>query len=123
MILTDSCVLIEYLKENPLIQKKINDIPTENIVVNSIILMELFSGARNKRELNSIKIRLNKFQLLEINQSVMDETVSLLEEYHLSHGLKIPDAIIAATARYHDIPLYTFNLRDFKFIPDITFFD
>lgn len=31
--------------------------------------------------------------------------------------IKIPDAIIAVTAKFHGIPLYTFNKKDFKFIP------
>nr|MDQ2686882.1 PIN domain-containing protein [Armatimonadota bacterium] len=36
--------------------------------------------------------------------------------YRLSHGLLIPDALIAATALVHDIPLLTKNQRDFRFI-------
>ncbi len=38
---------------------------------------------------------------------------------HLSHGLLIPDAIIEATAIIHQIPLFTYNLKDFRFMPDI----
>lgn len=90
MILTDTCVLVEYLRENPDITKIINDTGAEKIVLNSIIVMELISGARNKVELNSIKKRLNKFQVMDINQSIMDDASSLLEDYYLSHGLKIP---------------------------------
>jgi tRNA(fMet)-specific endonuclease VapC len=119
MILTDTCVLIEYLKEYPEVKKEFNGIGFENIMLNSIIVMEVIVGARNKVELNSIKKRLNKFHVLEINQSVMDDAGSLLETYCLSHGLKIPDAVIAATARYYDIPLYTFNQKDFRYIPNI----
>jgi predicted nucleic acid-binding protein len=92
---------------------------TNNIALNSIIVMEMLAGARNKIELNSIKKRLNKFQILEINQAIMDDACSLMENFSLSHGLKIPDAIIAATARFHDIPLYTLNNKDFRFIPGI----
>lgn len=123
MILTDTCVLIEYFKENPEVEKEINYIGSGSIMLNTIIVMELIVGARNKVELNSIKKRLNKFQVLEINQSVMDDAGSLLETFCLSHGLKIPDAVIAATARYYDIPLYTFNEKDFRFIPGIKLYN
>ena len=52
----------------------------------------------------------------------MDDAGFLMENYYLSHGLKIPDAIIAATSRYHGVSLFTFNKKDFRFIPDIKFF-
>ena len=123
MILTDTCVLIEYFRENPGVTRIIKNIGTDNIVLNTIIVMELISGARDKIELNSIKKRLNKFQIVEINQSVLDDANTLMEEYHLSHGLKIPDAIIAATAKFHDISFYTFNKKDFKFVPDIKLYE
>ena len=123
MILSDTCVLIENFRENPEITRIIKDIGPDNIVLNTIIVMELISGARNKIELNSIKKRLNKFQIVEINQSVLDDANSLMEEYHLSHGLKIPDAIIAATAKFHGIPLYTFNKKDFNFVPGIKLYE
>ena len=40
-------------------------------------------------------------------------------KYSLSHKLSIPDAIIASTAIYYEIELYTLNIKDFKFIKDI----
>ena len=43
----------------------------------------------------------------------------LIEQFAKSHGLLIPDAIIAATAIIHEIPLYTENIKDFKFIPNL----
>jgi predicted nucleic acid-binding protein len=72
MILSDTCVLIENFRENPEVTRIIKDIGTDNIVLNTIIVMELISGARNKIELNSIKKRLNKFQIVEINQLTLE---------------------------------------------------
>ena len=39
--------------------------------------------------------------------------------YSLSHKLSIPDALIAATALNYDIELYTYNIKDFRFIDGI----
>jgi predicted nucleic acid-binding protein len=39
-----------------------------------------------------------------------------METYKLSHGIEIPDALIAATALYKNYELYTYNIKDYKFI-------
>jgi len=45
--------------------------------------------------------------------------VELIESFKLSHSLQIPDAIIGATAIFYNIPLYTYNIKDFNFMPNI----
>ena len=37
--------------------------------------------------------------------------------------LKMPDAIIAATALVHDLTLWTHNMADFKNVPNLQLFD
>lgn len=39
--------------------------------------------------------------------------------FKLNHGLQIPDEIIGATAIVYNIPLYTYNIKDFSFMPNI----
>ncbi|MEY4904394.1 MAG: hypothetical protein RLZZ292_2209 [Bacteroidota bacterium] len=43
--------------------------------------------------------------------------------YSVTHGLQIPDALIAATAISNQLLLFTENKQDFKFIPEIKFFN
>ena len=43
---------------------------------------------------------------------------NLIFKYAKSHNLTIPDALIAATAK-RNIPLFTLNLKDFKYIDEI----
>ena len=43
-----------------------------------------------------------------------------MDSFFLSHGLVIPDALIAATALEHGLALYTRNVRDFQMIPSLT---
>jgi hypothetical protein len=40
----------------------------------------------------------------------------MIESYSKSHGLQIPDAIIAATALSLEAKLFTLNLKDFRYI-------
>ena len=48
--------------------------------------------------------------------------VKLVEKFCLSHKLTLPDAFIAATTIYHNVELYTLNIKDFIFIPGIKLF-
>ncbi|MCP4156355.1 MAG: type II toxin-antitoxin system VapC family toxin [bacterium] len=54
MILTDTCVIIEYVKNNPIVALTFRETGKREFVLNSIIVMELLAGARNKVELNSL---------------------------------------------------------------------
>jgi len=57
--------------------------------------------------------------LLDLQQVIFDLATQLIRNYRLSHGLALPDAVIGATAIYYQIPLYTYNQKDFRFLPEI----
>jgi predicted nucleic acid-binding protein len=84
--------------------------------------MELIQGSRDKIELKKIEKFLEKLQIIEVNQRISKKSLELMKEYSLSHGLLIPDAIIAASAIIKNFPLWTFNRKDFKFIDDLVLF-
>ncbi len=42
-----------------------------------------------------------------------------MRQYRLSHNLALPDAVIGATAIFYQMPLFTYNRKDFKFLPNI----
>jgi hypothetical protein len=90
------------------------------LMVSTVTVMELIVGCRNKSELRSVRRLLQRFEVGMIDERVSAEAVSLLEQYRLSHGLLIPDALIAATARVRNIPLATKNQRDYRFIEGLT---
>ena len=116
MILCDTNVIIEVLKGDQGIIKRIENIGLENIAISSITVMELYFGALNKRELNKIKKHLEALNIVHFDSDISEVAVSMVERYSKSHGLQIPDAIIATTALSMDIKLYTLNLKDFRYI-------
>lgn len=122
MILTDTDVFIEALKNNPNAIGPLREIGFENIALSAVTLMELYFGARNKRELGKIKSRLSTLHILQIDENISKTATQLVEEYAKSHGLQIPDALIAATAMCHRLDLLTFNVKDFKFIDGISLY-
>ena len=86
------------------------------LVISSITQMELLIGCRNKAEQRQLEQFLRPFPIVPLSEVIADEAVDLLRRYRLSHGLLMPDALIAATARVNGIPLATMNQRDYRFI-------
>jgi len=116
MILCDTNVIIETLKGDEKTIKIMESIGLENIAISSVTVMELYFGALNKRELNKIKKHLKALNIVHFDNDVSELAVSMIESYSKSHGLQIPDAIIAATALSLEIKLFTLNLKDFRYI-------
>ena len=90
-----------------------------SLSVSAVTQMELIVGCRNKVELHDLAIFLRRFQLMKITDQISDQAVGLLQQYRLSHGLLIADALIAATALEHRQPFITKNQRDFRFIANL----
>ena len=119
MLLCDTNIFIEVYRRNVAICAELEKIGHENIAISDITRGELFYGAINKAELKLINNDLSKVSVLHINEEISDMAVNLVETYCLSHKLDIEDALIAATAIYYHIELFTLNIKDFKFIPNV----
>ena len=117
MIFLDTCVLIDYSKE------KINIDLSKDFCISSIVKLEFKAGVLNKRELKKINRILSQVQLLDMDQSILNLSDILIEKYALSHGMGIYDAIIAATCLIYDLPLWTYNRKDFKYIEALQLID
>lgn len=118
-VLCDTNILIEYYKANENILQSLRQIGVNNIAVSVIVEAELFYGAKDKRELNLIKRHLSLCYCYPIDERVSLLFSELMQQYALSHRASIPDMLIAATAIIYDVPLFTLNLKDFQFIPQI----
>ncbi len=89
---------------------------TSKLAVSVVTQMELTVGCRNKTEQRELATFLGRFQILSITSEISDSAIQLLQQYNLSHGLLIADALIAATALTYSEPFATKNQRDFRFI-------
>lgn len=94
-------------------------ITLDRIVLSAITKMELMLGAANKHELMKIDEKLHRFNIALINNDITLKAFVLLHNHHLSHGLAIPDCIIAATAIVTDLELFTYNTKGFKFFKEL----
>ena len=117
IVFIDSCIAIDLLKGVRDIKKKISQIQMP--CINFIVEMELFQGAKDKHELKKIEKELNSFERLNFHNEIAKLSTQLIKVYALSHNLQIADSIIAATCLVYNVPLFTHNIRDFRFIPNL----
>jgi hypothetical protein len=116
IILLDTSIFIEILRNNTTIINHCDKIGDSYIAFNPIVRAELYAGAGNKAGLLFIKRLLTRFNHYRIDNQASKKFEELITTYTLSHGIGIPDALIAATAIANGLELYTLNIQDFDFI-------
>ncbi|MCP4149431.1 MAG: type II toxin-antitoxin system VapC family toxin [bacterium] len=120
IVLLDSCIVIDFIKDSGNIKSQISKI--QNPCINFIVEMELMIGALNKPELSQIRKHLLAFKLLDFHNEIALLSTKLINKYGLSHSIQIADSIIAATSLVYGIPLFTYNTKDFRFIPGLVLY-
>jgi predicted nucleic acid-binding protein len=123
MVLCDTNIIIHVVNQHEPTIAAVNSIGRSNIALPSVVVMELYRGMSNKTELLQMRRRLGFYDVIHINENISAQAVYLLEQFRLSHDLKIPDAFIGATALVLDVPLFTYNRKDFGFMPGIQLYD
>lgn len=112
--LIDSNILIEFSGKL---------LPEKSLgLVSSIIDDEFNISVINKIEVlgypsvdNKLRNFINSANLINLDTNITERTIEL----RINHSIKIPDAIIAATALKHKLILLTRNTADFKQIPKL----
>ena len=123
VILCDTNILIEIYRKNADIISEVNGImQNQPIVISDVTRAEMLVGARNKFEMQILIRELGQLKILPIQPEISTYSIQLLAQYYLSHDLDFHDALIAATAIHYDLELYTLNIRDFIFIPNLNLY-
>lgn len=115
----DTDVLIWYFRGNEKAKKALHHYDV--ISISAITLMELMQGLKNKQEL----YLLNKFLLAReirihyVNEAINIHAIHLLEEYVLSDGIELADALIAATSLHYGEEILTANIKHYRKLPNL----
>ena len=123
LILCDTNILISWFSGDSETRNRLESIGLELILIPSVTVMELLQGTRNKMESIQLRKKLRAYNIIHFNETTSKLSIELIEQFKLSHGLLIPDAIIAATAITYNLKLFTYNQKDFKFIPGLLLFE
>jgi predicted nucleic acid-binding protein len=104
--LFDTNILVDYLNAVPKARTELNRYTEKAISI--ISWMEVMVGADGDLEAPTRSF-LNGFDIVPVDESVAERAVGLRR----GHRIKLPDAIIFATAQIHAMLLVTRNTRDF----------
>jgi predicted nucleic acid-binding protein len=86
----------------------------QRVVISFITYMELLSKpGMTRAETKQVTAFVNEWPMIELDARILEEAIRLRKTYRL----KIPDAIVAATALTQQIPLLTAD-TDFERIKD-----
>ena len=119
MVLCDTNIFISAFNGRQDTINQLDKIGLKEITLSAVTVMELFQGMGNKGELARMKKKIKYYDVVQMDEAISIKAIEFIESYKLSHGLSIPDAIIGATSVVHQIPLYTYNIKDFDFLPGI----
>jgi len=103
----DSDVLIDYLQGLPAAKEELARYRSPHYSIISFI--ELLCGAKNPHEKQAVEGLLGSMKKVDISESVARRAVELRQELQL----KLPDAVVLATAEVEGCILVTRNTRDF----------
>ncbi len=120
MILVDTDVMIDLLREYPPAVAWLDSLGEEEIILSRFVAMELIQGCRNKAEQQKVETELRAYGVTWPSSGTCDEALSVFASYHLSHGLGILDALIGQMAVALNVSLYTLNQRHYEAIPNLT---
>lgn len=115
-MLIDSDVLFWFTRGHLLAAQRLQAINQWPIL--AVTYIELAHGCRDKAELRRLKkgLAARQTEIVPITPAMTQRASALSDEIGLSHGLRLADALIGATAIEHQATLLTDNVKHFSAI-------
>ena len=120
-ILVDTDVLIDFLRGYGPAVSFVN-VHSDRIVLSAIVIAELYAGARGAKddpEQTVLENLLSLFRVVPINNEITRLGGLYRRDYGPSHGISLPDALVAATAFLERAELKTLNVRHYPMFKGI----
>ncbi len=119
-MLVDSDVLIWHLRGLARATQRLDQLP--HLTISAITWLELLQGMRSRAEMQAVQksLAMRNAEQLPVTPAITLRAISLMESLTLSHGLGMGDALIAATALEHGLPLLTLNFKHFVAVEGLT---
>jgi len=88
----------------------------QELALSVVVRVELLSWPGPPAAMQILQDFITANQELPLDEPVIQQTIRLRQQ----HRVKLPDAIIAATALVHGLPLLTRDTTDFSSLPGLT---
>lgn len=119
MIILDSDVMIDLLRQYPPAVDWLRHLGEEELVLPGYVVMELIQGCSNKIEQSKLETTIEGIEIVWPLPDTCDDALSIFGQFHLSHGIGFLDALIGQMAISLDLPLHTFNRKHYSVIPNL----
>ncbi|MGE0665871.1 MAG: type II toxin-antitoxin system VapC family toxin [Sphingomonadales bacterium] len=111
----DTNILIDYAKGISAAKAEI--VAVDHGLISIVTWMEFLAGIPDEQQAARARRFLDRFEIVPVDVEVAEQAVELRRH----HRMKLPDAVIWATAKTHHAMLVTRNTRDFPTERDIRF--
>ncbi|MEK6279499.1 MAG: type II toxin-antitoxin system VapC family toxin [Acidobacteriota bacterium] len=116
--LVDTDVLIDVSRNNEAAIDFLDQL-ADSWSLSIITALELIVGARNKKEVTQIDQLVAAYSAIPLTTDIGNSSYGLLRQFAKSHGLRVFDSLIAATAIEENLTLVTKNKKHFKMISNL----
>ena len=84
--------------------------------ISAVTYIELAQGCRDKADLARLKkgLAVRHTEIVQITPTISERAAVLIDTLALSHGMRLADALIGATAIEHQATLITANVKHFS---------
>jgi predicted nucleic acid-binding protein len=115
-VVFDTDILIWYLRGSEKARRAIDAIAYSRRAISVLSIMELTQGCRNNAEIREVKLFVseNFAQVVFLNETNCRKASDLLDRHALPNGLRVVDALIAASTLDINGSLATANLKHYR---------
>lgn len=107
-VLLDSVIVIDAFNGNPQAQKVVRE--HKGCGISVISWIEVMAGGKDEMQRKQLRAGLKKFSVIALDEDITELAAVIRQEKRL----RLPDAIIFATAQHRHLTLITRNTKDFK---------
>jgi len=118
-MLLDTCIVIDLLRGRGDAFAFVNGL-ADAPALSAITATEILAGIRGAEERRRIERLLEVYTLYDINLDIAVLAGDFVRRYGPSHNVDPIDALIAATAKTHELKLATLNLKHFPMFKGLT---
>ncbi|MGH9945730.1 MAG: PIN domain-containing protein [Pyrinomonadaceae bacterium] len=111
-LLLDTNILIKIWRGDAELEQEINKF---GCAIDTVVCLEFLQGVNKKQQKRADEF-VKRFEFLPFTPMISQLAVGLIRKFSHKEGLRMPDALIAATALDLNLPLLTLNKKHFEFI-------
>lgn len=116
--LVDTDVLVDVSRKNEAAIDFLDQLD-DSWSISIITALELIVGARNKKEVTQIDQLVAAYSAIPLTIEIGNLSYGLLRQFAKSHGLRVFDSLIAATAIEENLTLLSKNKKHFQMISNL----